>query len=66
MLKIQHVFQIKFFLCVPTTQITSIRSCVNRYSYWNKSCDPRFTQLSIKMEQILKSTQNKIVETPEA
>ena len=27
---------------------TFIRSCVNRYSWWNKSCDSRFTQLSIE------------------
>ena len=48
MLKIQQVFQIKNILCVPKAQITFIRSCVNRYSWWNKSCDSRFTQLSIE------------------
>ena len=48
MLKIQHIFQIKNILCVPKAQITFIRSCVNRYSWWNKSCDSRFTQLSIE------------------
>ena len=46
MLKIQHVFEIKKFLYVPKTQITFIRSCVNRYSLWNESYDSRFTQLS--------------------
>ena len=48
MLKIQQVFQIKYILCVSKAQITFIRSCVNRYSWWNKSCDSRFTQLSIE------------------
>ena len=48
MLKIHHVFEIKKCLCVPKAQITFIRSCVNRYNWWNKSCDSRFTQLSIE------------------
>ena len=54
MFKIQHVFQIKIFLCVPKAQITFIRSCVNRYSYWNKPCDSQFTQLSIKASSRMK------------
>ena len=45
-LKIQHGFEIKNLLCVPKAQITFIRSCVNRYSYWTKSFDSRFTQLT--------------------
>ena len=48
MLKIQYVFQIKILLCVSEAQITFIRSCVNRYSWWNESCDSRVTQLSIE------------------
>ena len=48
MLKIQQVFEIKNILLVPKAQITFIRSCVNRYSWWNKSCDSRFIQLSIE------------------
>ena len=48
MLKIQQVFQIESILCVPKAQITFIRSCVSWYSWWNKSCDSRFTQLSIE------------------
>ena len=48
MLKIQFVFQIKHFLCVLKPQITFIRSCVNRYNWWNESCDSRFTQLGIQ------------------
>ena len=48
MLKIQQVFQIKNILYVPKAQITFIRSCVNRYSWWNNSCDSQFTQLSIE------------------
>ena len=48
MLKIQYVFQIKIFLFVPKAQITFIGSCVNRYSWWNKCYDSRFTQLSIE------------------
>ena len=46
MLKIQHVFEIKKSLCVPKALITFIRSCVNRYNWWNESCDSRFTQHS--------------------
>ena len=48
MLKIQHDFEIEIFLCMPKAQITFICSCVNGYSWWNKSCDSRFTQLSIE------------------
>ena len=48
MLKIQYVFKIQNFLCVSKAHITFIRSCVNRYSSWNKSCDLRFIQLSIE------------------
>ena len=48
MLKIQHVFEIIKCLYVPQAQITFIRSCVIRFSWWNKSCDSRFTQLSIE------------------
>ena len=36
------------FLCVAKSQITFIRSCVNRYNWWNESYDSRFSQLSIK------------------
>ena len=46
MLKIQHVFEIKKYLCVPKVQINFIRFCANRYSWWNESWDSRFTQLS--------------------
>ena len=45
---IQHFFQFKNILFVPMAQITFICSCVNRYSWWNKSCNTRFTQLSIE------------------
>ena len=48
MLKIQNIFEIKKCLCVARVQITFIRSCENRYSWWNESCDCRFTQLSIE------------------
>ena len=44
MLKIEHAFEIKIFWCMPKEQITFIRSCVNRCSCWNKSCDSRFTR----------------------
>ena len=54
MLKIQHVSEIKKCSCVPKAQITFIRSYVNRYSWWNKSCDSRFTQLSIEAWSIMK------------
>ena len=46
MLKIQHDLEIKNLLCVPKAQITFIRSCVNKYSWWNESCNSRITQLS--------------------
>ena len=49
MLKIENVFKITNFLCVPKVQITFIRSRVNRYSWRNESCDSRFTQLSIEV-----------------
>ena len=39
MIKIQHVFEIKKSLYVAKAQITFIRSCVNKYSWWNESCD---------------------------
>ena len=48
MLEIQHVSEIKKCLCVAKAQITFIRSCVNRYSWWNKPCDLQFTQLWIE------------------
>ena len=47
MMKIQHVFEIKKCLCVPKTQITFIRSYVNRYRCCDESYDSQFTQLSI-------------------
>ena len=46
MQKIQQFFEIRKLLCVPKVLITFIRSFVNRYSWWNESCDSRFTQLS--------------------
>ena len=54
MLKIQHVSEIKKCLCLPKAQITFIRSCVNRYSWWNKSCDSRFTRLFIEAQSRIK------------
>ena len=34
MLKIQHLFKSKKFLCMPKAKVTFIRSCVNRYSWF--------------------------------
>ena len=44
-LPFQQVFEIKKCLFLAKAQIIFIRSCVNRYSWWNESCDLRFTQL---------------------
>ena len=54
MLKIQQVFEIKKCLCVAKAQINFIRSYVNRYSWWNESCNLQFTQLSIKTKSTMK------------
>ena len=46
--EIEVIFEIKKCLCVAKAQITFIRACVNRYSWWNESYASRFTQLSIE------------------
>ena len=44
MFKIQHVSEIQKCFCMPKAQITFIRFCMNRYSWWNKSCDSQKTK----------------------
>ena len=48
MLKISIRFSnYNFFMCAQGANYL-LSFCVNRYSWWNKSCDLRFTQLSIE------------------
>ena len=43
----------RFFKSYVILIKTFIRSCVNRFSWWNKSCDSRFTQLSIEAYSVM-------------